>query len=59
MLVEHPMNDRYNSRELLGTGELWGPSNGTTVCQRAVLAAFAPLGGPWCCFRLRFRLKGG
>jgi hypothetical protein len=34
---------------------LW---NGTTVCQRAVLAAFAPLGGPWCCFRLRW-LKGG
>jgi hypothetical protein len=35
---------------------LW---NGTTVCQGALLAAFAPLGGAWCCFRLRLRLKGG
>jgi hypothetical protein len=25
----------------------------------AVLADFAPLGGAWCCFRLRLRLKGG
>ena len=24
----------------------------------ALLAAFAPLGGAWCCFRLRLRLKG-
>ena len=25
----------------------------------ALLAAFAPLGGAWCCFRLRLRPKGG
>jgi hypothetical protein len=25
----------------------------------AVLADFAPLGGAWCCFRLRLRLKDG
>ena len=24
-----------------------------------LLAAFAPLGGAWCCFRLRLRPKGG
>jgi hypothetical protein len=39
-----------------GKHNLW---NGTTVCQGTRLAAFAPLGGAWCCFRLRLRLKGG
>ena len=24
-----------------------------------LLAAFAPLGGAWCCFRLKLRPKGG
>jgi hypothetical protein len=39
-----------------GKYNLW---NGTTVCQWAFLVAFAPLGGAWCCFRIRLRMKGG
>ena len=35
---------------------LW---NGTLIRQRTAQAAFAPLGGTWCCFRLRLQMKGG